>query len=110
MFFQRIPEVGPLELVAELRETKQPLLLDVREPEETRVSVLPGALCIPMDGLPDRLHELPRDREIVLICRSGARSAACTRFLLQQGFTKVRNLRGGMKGWARAVDPQLPVA
>lgn len=110
MFFRRLPEVHPSDLAEELRKSDKPLLVDVREPDETAVSVLPGALCIPMDSLPDRLHELPRDREIVLICRSGGRSGACTRFLLQQGFTRVRNLRGGMRDWARFVDPALPVA
>ncbi|MCX7799591.1 MAG: rhodanese-like domain-containing protein [Fimbriimonadales bacterium] len=110
MFLRRVPEVHPQDLAEELRRPERPLLVDVREPDETAVSVLPEALCIPMDSLPDRLQELPKDREIVLVCRSGARSGACTRFLLQQGFTKVRNLRGGMIAWARTVDPQLPVA
>ncbi len=82
----------------------------MREPDETAVSVLPEALCVPMDTLPDRLSELPKDRDIVVVCRSGARSGACTRFLLDQGFVRVKNLRGGMIGWARTVDPSLPVA
>ncbi|MCA1947196.1 MAG: rhodanese-like domain-containing protein [Armatimonadetes bacterium] len=110
MFFRRVPEVAPHELAERLRGEEKPLVVDVREPDETAVSKLPGALCIPMDQLPERLAELPKDRDIVVVCRSGARSGACTRYLIQSGFTRVKNLRGGMIGWSRAVDPKMPVA
>ncbi len=110
MFFRRVPEVDPRELAERLRGEDKPVVVDVREPDETAVSKLPEALCIPMDSLPERLAELPKDRDIVLVCRSGARSGACTRFLIQNGFDRARNLRGGMIGWSRAVDPKMPVA
>ena len=70
-------------------------LLDVREPAELAVESAPGAANIPLGQLRARLGELPRDREILVICRSGQRAYYATRILLQSGF-KARNLSGGM--------------
>ncbi|MET1084318.1 MAG: FAD-dependent oxidoreductase [Burkholderiales bacterium] len=70
-------------------------LLDVREPVELAVENAPGAVNIPLGQLRARLGELPRDREILVICRSGQRAYSATRILLQKGF-KARNLAGGM--------------
>lgn len=70
-------------------------ILDVREPIELAVEGVPGALNIPLGQLRTRLGELPRDREINVICRSGQRAYLATRILLQSGFT-ARNVSGGM--------------
>jgi NADPH-dependent 2,4-dienoyl-CoA reductase/sulfur reductase-like enzyme/rhodanese-related sulfurtransferase len=70
-------------------------LLDVRNPPELAVEAVPGALNIPLPQLRGRLGELPRDKEILVICRSGGRAYFATRILLQNGF-KARNLSGGM--------------
>jgi NADPH-dependent 2,4-dienoyl-CoA reductase/sulfur reductase-like enzyme/rhodanese-related sulfurtransferase len=70
-------------------------LLDVRNPPELAVEQVPGALNIPLPELRARLGELPRDREILVICRSGGRAYFATRILLQNGF-KARNISGGM--------------
>jgi NADPH-dependent 2,4-dienoyl-CoA reductase/sulfur reductase-like enzyme/rhodanese-related sulfurtransferase len=74
---------------------KKELLLDVREPMELAVECAAGAVNIPLGQLRARLGELPRDREILVICRSGQRAYSATRVLLQNGF-KARNLSGGM--------------
>jgi NADPH-dependent 2,4-dienoyl-CoA reductase/sulfur reductase-like enzyme/rhodanese-related sulfurtransferase len=71
------------------------LLLDVRNPPELQVESVPGAVTIPLGQLRARLGELPRDREIHVICRSGGRAYFATRILLQNGF-KARNISGGM--------------
>jgi len=71
------------------------LLLDVRYPAELDLENVPGAVNIPLDQLRARLGELPRDREIHVICRSGQRAYYATRILLQNGF-KARNLSGGI--------------
>ena len=76
-------------------------LLDVREPLELAVEHAPGALNIPLGQLRARLGELPRNREILVICRSGQRAYSATRILLQEGF-KARNLAGGMLSRAHA--------
>jgi rhodanese-related sulfurtransferase len=70
-------------------------LLDVRAPMELAVDRVPGAVNIPLGQLRARLDELPRDREILVVCRSGTRSYYATRILLQHGF-KARNVVGGM--------------
>ena len=76
-------------------EAKEQFLLDVREPVELAVESVPGALNIPLGQLRQRLAELPRDREIHVICRSGQRAYYATRILLQHGF-KAKNISGGM--------------
>jgi NADPH-dependent 2,4-dienoyl-CoA reductase/sulfur reductase-like enzyme/rhodanese-related sulfurtransferase len=78
-------------------------LLDVREPVELAVESAPGAVNIPLGQLRARLGELPRDREILVICRSGQRAYSATRLLLQKGF-KARNLAGGMLSRAHAAS------
>ena len=70
-------------------------LLDVRNPQELAVESVPGAVNIPLPQLRARLGELPRDKEILVICRSGGRAYFATRILLQNGF-KARDLSGGM--------------
>lgn len=79
-------------------------LLDVRNPPELAVESVPGAMNIPLPELRGRLGELPRDREILVICRSGQRAYYATRILLQNGF-KVRNLAGGMLSRSHAASP-----
>jgi rhodanese-related sulfurtransferase len=82
----------------------QGFLLDVRNPPELAVESVPGAVNIPLPQLRARLGELPRDREILVICRSAQRAYYATRILLQHGF-KARNISGGMLARAhRAVD------
>ena len=75
--------------------TDSAFLLDVREPVELAVESVPGAVNIPMGQLRSRLGELPRDREIHVICRSAQRAYYATRILLQNGF-KAKNISGGM--------------
>jgi len=79
---------------------KTGFLLDVREPMELAVESVPGALNIPIGQLRARLGELPRDREIHVVCRSGQRAYYATRVLLQNGF-KVKNVSGGMLSLAQ---------
>lgn len=100
-------EVTPTELAALLAAENPPLLLDVREPEELEISSLTGALNISMGELVRRLAELPKDRDMVVICRSGSRSGMVTEFLIGEGFPNVRNLTTGLNGWACDVDPTM---
>jgi len=78
-------------------------LLDVRNPPELAVESVPGAVNIPLPELRKRLGELPRDREIHVICRSAQRAYYATRILLQNGF-KARNLSGGMLSRSMLVE------
>jgi len=82
-------------------------VLDVREPHEYQICNINGYL-IPLNDLPKRVNELDSSREIVAHCRSGMRSAKAVEFLRQAGFTKVKNLTGGILAWAEKIDPKMP--
>lgn len=77
------------------------LLVDIRTPGEVAQGSIPGATQMPMHLIPLRLTELPRDKDVVLYCRSGARSYQACAYLAQQGLPRVLNLRGGIIAWAR---------
>ncbi len=83
-------------------------VVDVREPYELAICRIEGALAIPLGDLPHRLHEVPRDVDLVLVCRVGARSAQAAAFLRANGFPRARNLQGGMLEWIARVDPSQP--
>lgn len=84
------------------------LLLDVREDEERAVASIEPSTHIPMDSIPDRLEELPRDRRIVVYCHHGGRSYAVAGYLESEGFHDVANLAGGIDEWSRLVDSRVP--
>jgi rhodanese-related sulfurtransferase len=84
------------------------VLLDVREADELTLASLPGAVHMPMAEVPSRLSELPRHRDIVVLCHSGARSGRVTRFLRASGFPQTVNLAGGIDAWSREIDPTVP--
>ena len=81
------------------------LILDVRTPEEWAEGHVPNAILIPLDELENRLNELPKDREIVVICHTGNRSREGAVLLLKAGFTKVSTVIGGMNNWQAAGYP-----
>ena len=100
--------ITPAELAAELQSANPPQVIDVREPHEWEIVRLDGARLIPLATLPAHLHEYDRNAEIVVHCRSGARSAQATQLLKDAGFRNVKNLEGGILRWAHEVDPSLP--
>lgn len=100
-----IPAVTPTDLARELLSPDRPFLLDVREDFERGIACLDDDAHIPLGELEARLNELDANRRIVVYCRSGARSGRATGYLLSQGFKDVRNLDGGILGWAAEVDP-----
>ena len=82
-------------------------LLDVRESDEWAAGHAPGAHHVPMMEIPVRLDEIPTDRDVVVACRVGARSAQVVAYLLAQGRDNLRNLDGGMVAWAQAGRPMV---
>jgi len=106
-----IPLITARDLSRALASSSPPLLLDVREPEEFvgELGHIEGSLLVPMDALERRLPKLAGyvDREVVLVCRAGARSASAGAMLSRAGFAKVRNLEGGMLAWNDARLPTL---
>jgi molybdopterin/thiamine biosynthesis adenylyltransferase/rhodanese-related sulfurtransferase len=102
-----VPEMQVEELKRRLDAGEDIFILDVREPHEYQICNLRGHL-IPLGDLPKRVHELDSSREIVAHCRSGGRSARAVEFLRRAGFSKVKNLTGGVLAWADRVDPKMP--
>ena len=82
-----------------LWETKEAILIDVRTPGEYQDGHIPGVANIPLDELEKRIGEIPKDKKVVLICRTGNRSAQGTKFLRSKGMSNVFNSTGGMSTW-----------
>lgn len=99
----------PSEVAERLKTTEPPLLLDVREPDEFAYARIEGARNVPLRQLPERLAEIKswKDREIVVVCHHGMRSARAAAFLVQAGFSRVFNLTGGMDRWSLEVDTSV---
>jgi rhodanese-related sulfurtransferase len=102
-----VHELTPSEFVAQRAAGGTAILLDVRESWELDVARVPDTVHIPMEEVPARLAELDRDRDIVVLCRSGGRSLTVARFLEAQGYPSVANLAGGILAWRRELDPTL---
>jgi len=95
--------------LAERVKHNQLRLVDVREPHELEISRLPNATNIPLGQLAARLSELDSAEDMVLFCKSGARSTRALELLTSAGFKKLKNLKGGINAWAREVDTSLPI-
>lgn len=104
-----VPEITPTELKARLDRGDVPVLVDVREHFERRIADLPehGQLRIPTGEILGRVGELGGDREVVVYCRSGSRSAWAVRLLRERGLEKVVNLKGGVLAWRQEVDSTI---
>ncbi len=103
-------EITPIEVAAWLRRDDPPFLLDVREPNEWEIGHLPDAVRISVNELPNRMNELDQAREMVVYCRSGARSGRAVDLLRGAGFRKVKNMTGGILRWSdevELVDPEV---
>ncbi|MEX0907103.1 MAG: molybdopterin-synthase adenylyltransferase MoeB [Gemmatimonadota bacterium] len=107
---QGVPEITSTELKQRLDRGDPLLLVDVREPFEWDIANLGeyGARLIPLGDVLERADEIDPTAEIVLYCRSGSRSAGALRQLRARGYARVWNLKGGINGWASAVDPNMP--
>ncbi len=101
------PEISVEELKRRLDAKEDLFILDVREPNEFQICNLNG-LLIPLNDLPKRMNELDPDKEMVVHCRSGGRSAKAVEFLRQSGYSKAKNLTGGILAWADKIDPKMP--
>ena len=96
------------ELKDRLDKGEQVFLLDVREPHEFSMARIEGSTLIPLGTLPNSLNQLDPADEIVALCHKGMRSADAVGFLLQQGFSNVKNLVGGIEAWSVEIDPSVP--
>jgi molybdopterin/thiamine biosynthesis adenylyltransferase/rhodanese-related sulfurtransferase len=106
---RQIKTITASELKARLDAGDDLAILDVREPHELEISAIAGSLRIPKGQVTSRAAEIPRDRDVVVQCRTGVRSRDAILMLQDLGFTNLVNLTGGINAWAREVDPGLPI-
>ena len=97
-----LPEQISVQTVNEVQDQDDVFVIDVREQWEYDEGHIPGVTLIPMGDIPTSLDELPKDKEILLTCRSGNRSGQTLDFLKQNGFTNVHNMQGGILAWEAA--------
>lgn len=100
-----IPTIPPAALAARLAADPAPLLVDVREPVEHAAARIPDARLVPLGTLAAECETWPRDREIIVHCKSGMRSARAVELLHRRGFTRVVHLEGGIDAWRRDTPP-----
>src|ERR1700722_18808076 len=106
-----MPDIGaiePIALKARLDRGDRIFILDVREGFEIFLAALPRATHIAMGDIPSRLTELEPDRETVVVCHHGVRSAQVATYLARMGFEHVLNLSGGIDAWSEDADPSTP--
>jgi adenylyltransferase/sulfurtransferase len=101
-----VPQLTAAEVKRRIDAGEDLFILDVREPFEYQIANIGGTL-IPLGQIPHRLHEIDREREIVVHCKFGARSQRVAEFLMQSGYSKVSNLAGGIMAWSDQVDSSL---
>ncbi|HJS29021.1 MAG TPA: molybdopterin-synthase adenylyltransferase MoeB [Anaerolineales bacterium] len=102
-------DITPAELKQQIDRGARLRLIDVREPHEWQIAHLEGADLIPLGDLAARMHELDSAEDMVLFCKTGARSTRALELLAGAGFRRMKNLKGGINAWAREVDPRVPV-
>ena len=96
------------DLAARMKSDNAPILIDVREPHEHDYARIEGAQLKPLGDIYTWVQELDREREYVIHCHTGRRSAYAAQVLRQMGFKKVKNLTGGIDAWSAQVDPNVP--
>lgn len=104
-----IPQVSPQDVHARMQQHAPDfVLLDCRDPDEVAFASVDGSVNIPMNELSDRLGELKKSAEIVVMCHHGVRAMAVAGFLSENGYECVASMSGGIHGWAETVDPDMP--
>lgn len=102
---QGVPAVDVLTAAERLAGDEPPLLVDVREPDEFHVVRVGGSVLLPLSTFMQQYQQLPGDRPLLILCRSGNRSSAATAHLLANGWRDVNNVAGGIIDWERAGLP-----
>jgi adenylyltransferase/sulfurtransferase len=101
-----IPQMTVKELKRRIDAGEDVQLIDVREPYEFQIAQIGGKL-IPQNDVPQRISEIDPSREVIVHCRSGARSQKIAEFLKQSGYPAVSNLAGGILAWSDEIDPKI---
>lgn len=104
-----VEEISATDLKRKLDAGEDIQLIDVRQPDENAFAKIPGAKLIPLGDVVRRINEISPNRETVIHCKMGGRSAKAIEMLRQAGFTgELKNLKGGITAWSNEVDPRVP--
>jgi len=104
-----VASLSPEDAAQKLKERPEEYtLLDVREPDEREVAAIEPSIHVPMNDVPRRLAEIPKDKKLIVYCHHGSRSMMVAGYLQGAGYTSVSNLDGGIDAWSRKVDPSVP--
>ncbi len=102
-------EITATELKSRMDAGDDIQLIDVRQPDEYAFAKIKGAKLVPLGEIVRRMNEIDEDKEVILQCKAGGRSAKAIEFLTQAGFKgKMSNLKGGITAWSNDVDPSIP--
>ena len=104
-----IKEITVKELKNKFDNNEDFMLLDVRNIQEVLFSKINGSIHIPMNEIMNRINELDSNKEIIIQCKSGKRSAKVCEYLITQNFNNVKNLKGGIISWADEIDSSIQV-
>ena len=102
-----IQEINVNDLNLKFTNNENFILLDVRTNQEVFISKITGSIHIPMNDVPTRLDEINKEKEIIVQCKSGKRSAKVCEFLLNNNYSNVKNLKGGIIAWSEEIDPSI---
>jgi len=102
-----IKEISVQELNKKIQDNDNFILIDVRETYELKISKIAEAIHIPMNTISDNLNQLDSTKSVIIMCKSGGRSAQVCEYLKNQNYMNVYNLKGGIISWALEVDPNM---
>lgn len=101
-------EITVSETKARLDNGHDFVLIDCREPHEYEIARIEGAVLIPLSEFEERIKEIDKDADVIIHCKMGGRSAQAQAWMLQNGYTKVLNMTGGITAWSAEIDPDIP--
>jgi len=100
----QVVNILPLDVYEHLKRGTALQVIDVREKNEVAAGKIPGSIHIPLGQIAARIHEIDRNRETIMVCRSGARSSIACDLLMESGYSQVKNMMGGMIAWSWDVE------
>ncbi|MDC0145387.1 rhodanese-like domain-containing protein [bacterium] len=104
-----IKEISVQSLNKKINNNEKISLIDVREDEELKISKISQSIHIPMKTIPDNLNQISSDKTIIIMCKTGGRSAQVCEYLSNQGYSNVYNLKGGIISWALEIDSTVDI-
>ena len=103
----KVKEIEPTDLKNKIDNKDDFLLIDVREPSEIEISKIKESIHIPMAEIPNNIDQINSNKLVIVMCKSGGRSANVCKYLIQNGFQDIYNLNGGIIKWALEIDSEM---